>query len=58
MFKQVKITLTKTKYIITNRKNTNECNTIELKVNNEIINPVKSIKYLGIIIDKKKLKLD
>lgn len=43
--------------MIISRENTNECDTIELKVNNELIEPVKSIKYLGILTDNK-LKFD
>lgn len=43
--------------MIINRKNISECDLFELKVNSDVIEPIKSIKHLGIIIDNK-LKFD
>lgn len=53
----LKSKVTKIKYMIINRKNISECDLFELKVNSDVIEPIKSIKHLGIIIDNK-LKFD
>lgn len=49
---RLKLNINKTKYMIITRRNFNDLN-VELKINNESIQRVDSIKYLGIIIDNK-----
>lgn len=50
---RLKLNINKTKYMILTRRNINEDDITELKINDEILQRVNSIKYLGIIIDSK-----
>lgn len=50
---RLKLNINKTKYMVITRKNINDEDLSGLKINNESIQKVNSIKYLGIIIDNK-----
>ena len=50
---RIEINLSKTKYIIFNRKHSPSQNTLNIHINHTIIEQVSFIKFLGITIDEK-----
>lgn len=48
---KLKLNVKKTKYIIINPKNNQ--NSVEIRMDNSVLDSVKNIKYLGIVIDNK-----